>query len=137
MQGSFGKSPVFLERSRLAPGRQFDNISNGAESLTKQICGFFCWSKGLSINEGTFCRFRGGGVAIFPSRGPSVGHRTIYRSEGAFRLSEGPSVGQRVALRLVEASVGQKPPSVKKYFIDQRVPPSLNARGPSVGHRTI
>ena len=37
-----------------------------------------------------------GRVAFLLSKGPSVGHRTIYRSEGALRLSGGGgSVGQR------------------------------------------
>ena len=79
----------------------------------------------------------------FNTGGPSVGHRTIVRSEGALRISEGALCQSEGALHLAEGpSVGQiSPPPVKKYFLGQRVPPSFNTRrpssvvGPSVGHR--
>ena len=76
---------------------------------------------------------------------PSVGHRTICRSEGpsigqGTSVSQsGPSVGQTGVFRLSEGpSAGQiSSPSIKEYFVGQRGHPSLNIRGPSVGHKTI
>ena len=58
----------------------------------------------------------------------------------------GPSVGQTgpcvydrgLLLVREEAPVGPiSPPTVKKDFLGQRIPPSLNTRGFSVGYRTI